>query len=519
MIKGFINGKEYSCQQGENLHAVMAKNGYIIDAPCGGKHHCGKCKIKVNNGMTDITADEKKFLTQYEIDNNIRLSCFFEIHKDFNVSLLTDKYEIQTDYKDRVFEINPKINVNAFSIKHGNCIGIAIDIGTTTVVAAFYNLINGEFLDMQSDINAQKIYGADVMSRIEYAMNTQNGNKILSDAIIGQINNFIRNFELNTNISVSCIAQIVIAGNTTMELLAAGYNIKSLSSIPFIPESYLGEEKKAADLGYSSPNADVYFMPVSSGFFGGDAIAVILATNFNDGNVNYMVDIGTNGEMAISDGEQLFGCSTAAGPAFEGASIRFGTGSIKGAIKRVILSENGEFLYKTIEDKKAAGICGSGLIDIVALSVKKEFIDETGRISDDLEEFEDDYAIKIGESDIWITQKDVREIQLAKSAIRAGAEVLINTLNGKEIQNIYIAGGFGTAINLENAATIGLLPEKLLNKASVIGNGSLLGSIMVLLSQNNREIAEKTAEKTAIIDLSTDKLFQDEYVNNMFFEV
>ncbi|MBR5721285.1 MAG: DUF4445 domain-containing protein, partial [Clostridia bacterium] len=206
--------------------------------------------------------------------------------------------------------------------------------------------------------------------------------------------------------------------------------------------------------------------------------------------------------------------------AFEGACIRFGTGSIEGAINKVKANDNmpNGFELKTIGDKEPVGICGSGLIDLVNVCLEKGLIDESGHIDDDCPEFEDDCAVEVTEG-IYLTQKDVREIQLAKSAICAGTIVLDGMIKSKKTPSVSIAGGFGTAINLESAKGIGLLPEKYCDGAKAVGNAALAGTTMALLSENCRKKAEKLAKKVCILDLSTNPVFQDEYIENMIFDV
>jgi uncharacterized 2Fe-2S/4Fe-4S cluster protein (DUF4445 family) len=263
-------------------------------------------------------------------------------------------------------------------------------------------------------------------------------------------------------------------------------------------------------------------MPCCGGFFGGDAVACMLPAGYDsgDGKIKYIADIGTNGELSLEVGDKIYGCSTAAGPAFEGACIRFGTGSIEGAINGVKADPNSPngFEFKTIANKAPTGICGSGLIDLVNVCLENELIDETGHIDDDCPEFEDECAIQLTD-DIFLTQKDVREIQLAKSAICAGTIVLDGMIGSKETPEVFIAGGFGTAINLESAKGIGLLPKAYCDNAKAVGNAALAGTTMVLLSEKYRAKAEKIQAKVQILDLSTDPVFQDEYVENMIFDI
>jgi len=512
-MNGKINGKPITVDGENTILDILGKNGVTIDAPCGGRAVCGKCKVKISGNVTPMTKAEKQHLTKKEIDDGIRLACFCKPTGDFEVFTGESKFLIETDAEKVEHEICPDEYVSTFAKSHGKAYGIAIDIGTTTVVSVFFDLITGEKLYTTSDINAQKTYGADVMSRISFASENENGDKILQDAIINQINGMIS----SSNIPTDDIALIVIDGNTTMQLTASRLSIKSLGAVPFEPLSYFGTEYKAEELGYISKNANIYFMPCAGGFFGGDACSCMLYAGYDKGGLKYVSDIGTNGEMSLVCDGKIYGCSTAAGPAFEGASIRFGTGSILGAINKVEENDDG-FAVKTIGDKSPAGLCGSGLIDLIAVCLKKELIDESGVIDDNCPEFEDEPAIEVTDG-IYLTQKDIREIQLAKSAICAGTIVLDNKISDGRVPEVFIAGGFGTAINLENSGYIGLLPKKYCDNAKAVGNAALEGAIMALLSVNARKTVEELCKKTEILDLSTDPVFMDEYVENMIFDI
>ena len=522
MAYGKLNNRPIETELGQTLLSVLARHGEVLDAPCGGKHTCGKCKVKAGGMLSEMGEKERSFLTEKEISDGIRLACFCKIEGEFYLENKSNGFEIETETGALNITISPSVDAAAFGKKHKNAVGMAVDIGTTTVVASFYDLLSGKHLFTTSSINAQKTYGADVMSRIEYAIDHENGDETLHGAIISQLNGMIGEFSQSSGISSDAIAEIVIAGNTTMELLAAGYSVKSLGAVPFEPESYLGESISCEVLGMNAKNASVYFLPCCGGFFGGDAVACMVVTHFEDDGVKYMTDIGTNGEMAINNGGEIFGCSTAAGPAFEGACIRFGTGSIKGAINGVKEDENGGFVFQTIANEPPSGICGSGMIDLIAAGLRLGYIDETGRIDDEVDaygsgivEFEDDPAIRLTD-EIYLTQKDIREIQLAKSAICAGTIVL--SKKSKTLPKVYIAGGFGSAIHLDSAAKIGLLPPEFCENAEAIGNAALKGAVMCLLSTDSRRTAHEISKKVNIIDLSVDPVFQDEYVANMIFE-
>ncbi len=515
-MNGKINGREIAFEKGKTLLEILGNSGFTLDAPCGGRGVCGKCKVYIRGNVSPLSAKERAHLTENEIKSGVRLACYCRAEGEFELTTEKSSYKIQTDANHTDYEICPDEKTAEFAKNNGKAIGVAVDIGTTTVVAVFYDLISGEKLFETSAINAQKTFGADVMSRIGFAIDTPNGDETLQNAIIGQINGMIKQSGIDENL----ICRIFVCGNTTMQLTASGHSIKSLGAVPFEPLSYFGCFFSAEKLGYAAKNADIYFMPCCGGFFGGDAVACMLPCGYGDGKTKFIADIGTNVEISLEDGDMIYGCSTAAGPAFEGACIRFGTGSVEGAINKVKANDNmpNGFELKTIGDKEPVGICGSGLIDLLNACLEKGLIDESGHIDDDCPEFEDDCAVEVTEG-IYLTQKDVREIQLAKSAICAGTIVLDGMIKSKKTPSVSIAGGFGTAINLESAKGIGLLPEKYCDGAKAVGNAALAGTTMALLSENCRKKAEKLAKKVCILDLSTNPVFQDEYIENMIFDV
>lgn len=517
-MKGRINGKEVIFEEGQTLLDILGSSGHTLDAPCGGRGVCGKCKVIVTGNLSAMTEKEKFLLTPGEITNGIRLACFCKPLGEFDLTTGGSFYEIQTTADVNSYPVRPGKKVHECANKNGRAVGIAVDIGTTTVVSVFYDLVTGEKLFTDSALNAQKTYGADVMSRIGFALNNEKGDETLQNAIIGQINGMI----IKSGIDSNQIIKIFICGNTTMQLTASRNSIKSLGAVPFEPLSYFGCSFPAESLGYIPSGAEVYFMPCCGGFFGGDAVACMLASKYgsNDGKLRFIADIGTNGELSLEANGRIFGCSTAAGPAFEGACIRFGTGSIEGAINSVKAgnSQYEEFVLGTIGNKKPVGICGSGLIDMVSVCLNKGFIDESGHIDEDCTEFEGENAIRLTD-DIYLTQKDVREIQLAKSAICAGTIVLDNMKETKDTPEVALAGGFGTAINLESAKVIGLLPKEYCENAKAVGNAALAGTTMALLDDESRIKAEYLRGRVEIIDLSTDPVFQDEYIENMIFDI
>lgn len=499
-IKTGVKAITITAQKGETVHNILRDNGIYLDAPCGGKGTCGKCKAKITGNVSKLSDKERTFLAQTEIENHIRLACLCKVHGDFTVEAEQPFYE---DFK-------AGLKLTA----HKNGIGAAADIGTTTVTVYFYDLETGERLYSVSELNNQKAFGADVISRINYCIHNKEGNKKLQKVIIEQINSMAEEFCKLADISKESVTEYVITGNTVMELLAAGYDVTSLGALPFTPASLMGETKYVKDISFTvNEKTKIYFMPAVSGFLGGDIIASMLACDFDtQKSTSLLIDIGTNGEIALRHNGIIYCCSAAAGSAFEGAQIKNGTGSVKGAIKKVF-TEKDRVVIETIGNGEPVGICGSGLIDAISVMLQKNVIDKTGKI---VKENKDFFALT---KDICITQKDIREVQLAKSAIASGIAVLLSTagISSKDIEKVFLAGSFGSAINPESAGKIGLLPMSLSKKAKILGNAAGLGAVKCLLNEENKIRAEKIAINIKTVILASNPVFEKEFIDNLQF--
>jgi uncharacterized 2Fe-2S/4Fe-4S cluster protein (DUF4445 family) len=396
--------------------------------------------------------------------------------------------------------------------------GIGIDIGTTTLALNLIDLLSGSMINSHAMINSQRQYGDDVISRIKYT--SDYGVDTLSNCIKNDLTKCIANLCNEAKVSLSNIYSVVIAANSTMIHLLLGLDCESLALSPFTTVTTdLLNIPAYKILKNSLLNCNVTIIPSVSAYVGADIVSGMSKCDFDTLNeVSLLVDIGTNGEIVIGNKGRILCAATAAGPAFEGANIAHGTGSIKGAISSVEI-KNGKFQYKTIGNSDPIGICGSGVIDIIACSLKSGIIDETGRFNDDNEEGYIEIAKNINNESIILNQKDIREIQLAKSAIRSGIDVLIKEFgcNYDEIKNVFLAGGFGNKINIQSSIDIGLIPEEFKGKIKFIGNASLGGTVDYLLNKDNMEKIENILKLTKYVELSSYKEFNDLFVENMMF--
>lgn len=404
--------------------------------------------------------------------------------------------------------------------------GCAVDIGTTTVVVYLYNLADGKLCGLKNGISAQRPFGADVISRIEASIEA-GGSKPLQAAIVGQLNEMITALCTECGLSFEQVVCVTIAGNSTMQHFFAGLDAEKIAAAPFIQTSSFGVSYTAEELGLSlNPDGQVYILPSVSAYVGGDITAGVLACSLHKENRRcLLIDIGTNGEMALGNKDGVLYCSTAAGPAFEGAHIEDGMGGIDGAIS-VVTEENGRIAFKTIGGKPAIGICGSGIVDAAAVMLKIGAIDETGRLCDE-DEIPAEYADRLVNDKfmidkanaIGLTGKDIREIQLAKAAIAGGIATLLHYagLKVEQLDVVFLAGGFGSYINKESACAIGLLPKELLDKIEVVGNSAGMGAGIALLSTAARSELCDIKTNGRYVELSADPYFQDAYVDSMMF--
>lgn len=414
--------------------------------------------------------------------------------------------------------------------------GLAVDIGTTTVVEYLLNLHTGKVLSVRSFLNPQVSYGEDVMTRITYCIENPNvGLARLNGKIVECLNKTIDEVSREAGIKPEEILELTIVGNTAMHHLFLGINPKYLSLSPFTPVVKKSIDIKAKELGLkANPNANVHVLPVIAGFIGADNVGVILSTNiYNEEELTYVTDIGTNGEMVLGNKDRITVCSCAAGPALEGAHIKHGMRGTTGAIERVRINPRTLKLeYRTIGNAPARGICGSGIVDVAAEMFKAGILLRNGNINKELEtdrirftnegpEFvvawEDETAEDVG--DIIITQGDIREIQLAKAAFYAGAKILMDERGVKEadVKRVYIAGAFGSYIDKASAKIIGLYPDFPLERVRSVGNAAGSGAQQALLSKEKRKDAMMIATKAEYIELTVAPNFQTEFISAMYF--
>lgn len=471
------------------------------DMPCGGHGICGKCKVIARGELSPITETELKKLSPQEIKSGVRLSC---------MTYANGECEIETKISETEARIMADGDLPKFELKPiFKKYGIAIDIGTTTIAARLYGK-DGSLLSEESSLNPQIQFGADVISRIEAAIKGKKAE--LSKVIAEELNITIRTLAEKTEISTAEIDAAVITGNTVMLHLLTETDVTPLSKAPFDAKRLFGETLSANEIGLStlSTDAKIYLPPCISAFVGADSVCAIIASEMiNENETQILADIGTNGEIALSHKNKLTVCSTAAGPAFEGAGISMGMSGKKGAVDKVEVV-NGKINAYVIGETEPIGICGSGIVDAVKCLLETEELDESGYL-------ENEVATIL--SPVTLNQEDIRKIQLAKSAIYAGIKTVLRSeeIELSDVSQFLIAGGFGSFLNVENAGKIGLIPQELTQKATVLGNAALSGASMILLNGDYMQTAKEISEKAKVLDLSSNKIFTEEYMEGMFF--
>ncbi len=578
--------------EGTTALAASEQVGIVLNSICGGRGTCGKCMVEVSGEPAPVRA------CLYPIKSDVVItipdtSRFFEqkilgagsagptglrpaIQKYFIQLTPPSLHDLRSDEERLLAAIHAQQENAAYkhlrlsalrqlptlcrqnqwgitavgfedeiiALETGdttqNLWGLAADIGTTTVVVSLINLHDGEIAATAARTNPQVRFGDDVISRIEAVRTTENGLAILQNSIIDGLNQLIDELHQKTGITPEQIYEMAVAGNTTMQHLLLAAPVEQIAQAPYVAAFSSAMNITAGELGLKiNPSGNVYVLPGVAAHVGGDTLAVILATQMQDQSGIFLaIDIGTNGELALSDGKHLAVCSTAAGPAFEGARIRHGMRGSAGAIERVFIHEDVE--VATIGDGPPTGICGSGLIDALAELLQAGILDSSGRILS-AEELPDGVpaplrerlimdngqaafvlvhssASKHGQA-IILTQRDVREAQVGKAAISAGIELLLRLLHISlmQIDKLYLAGAFGNYIRPCSARRIGLLPDIPLGKIFFVGNAAADGARLALVDVTQRRRAEDTARRINYLELAGTLDFQQLFSEKMFF--
>jgi len=482
-------GKEIAVNAGTPLMDVLHEYG--VEFPCGGKGVCGSCKVKLLEGHLRTDPVQQRKLQILGLENSWRLACFCKAESDIALEIAQFENIILAD--NSTFDFRPQQGF-----------GIAVDLGTTTLVVQLLNLENGHILDSVSEVNPQARFGADLISRIQSCLDgKQTEMQNLIREKIGEMIRKLQKYPVD-------VSKVVLVGNTVMHHIFSGLNVQPLSFYPFESPDLGFQHFSAKELNWDLPDySEITFFPSIGSFVGSDILAGIAATKMTERDeFTILIDLGTNGEIVVGNRHQIICASTAAGPAFEGAKINQGMRAATGAISSVT-SQNGNLVCHVIGNGKAKGICGSGLIDAVAILLQQEKIGMFGEIDSGEEKI-------MLDSGVFLTQQDIREFQLAKAAVASGLQILLNKLgiSFAETDKVFIAGGFGNFLNIQHVIQTGLI-ETTEDKILKLGNTALIGAKMFLFEDEN--FTSKILEKTSHINLEGDPAFQDIFVEKLMF--
>lgn len=525
-------GESALCAPGATVAEAAAKAGAYIAADCRGAGRCGSCRVRVLSGKMSSAADEERTVLGKEaLARGMRLACRAVPLENCEILLLSGA---ESTAKGAV-----RLGAGFVPDKTGSGPLAAFDIGTTTVAGMLCDPRTGAVTATASRANPQGAHGADVISRIEFCMNADAGLETLHALIMGCMNDIAGELAAKAGIARGEIAGALAVGNTTMTHILFDADPSSLARAPFAPAFLAHDPVDANAAGLDiAPGAMLSALPNIASHVGADITGAILASRMCGGAGNAMlIDIGTNGEMAFYSKGRLAVCSAAAGPAFEGAAISCGTRAMPGAITEAYIADDGGFETKTVGGAAPCGICGSGLIDAAAALARAGVIDRTGRILSPEKAAARGvarglaarivpdgrvYAFALARAengDMLLTQKDVREIQLAKAAIAAGRKLVLRELGLEEteLERVMLAGAFGSRIRPESAMRLGLIPSVPPANVEQLGNAAGAGACMALMSAADRERAAAEVQSAVHIELASHPDFQNEFINAMGF--
>jgi uncharacterized 2Fe-2S/4Fe-4S cluster protein (DUF4445 family) len=545
-------GQVVSMAEGATLLAAARQAGVFIDTPCDGAGTCGKCRVKIPAAHRQYLREAPHdWLTQAERTEGWVLACQCTVHGDLQVEPgqgTEDELKILSEGQAVAVELNPWITKTfdvaraQTSVQAGGVtlvsepgdttralFGAAVDIGTTTLVVALIDLRDGRELAVTSGLNPQARHAQDVLSRIKLGSQPE-GLQLLHGELIAELNRLIAEAAAEAQVPIQNIYEAVFSGNTTMLHLATGTNPASLGKYPYTPARPCGESLRAAEVGLAiAPDGQVYLPPIMSAYVGADITSGILAAKLAAlRGVTLFVDIGTNGEMVLAVNGELTATSTAAGPAFEGMNIACGMRASRGAIELVSLAGD-RVEIKTIANAAPVGLCGSGLLDAVGELAAHGVVDKNGRFRVNGALPDRPWKDRVGLLDgkpvfhiadpVYLSQKDVRQVQLAKAAVRAGIEIMLraNGLTAAQVDRVLIAGSFGFHLRTASLIHLGLLPREFADRVEFVGNTSKTGARAFLLDRRLRDELKQLVRRVRVLELANDPAFEKTFIQALSF--
>jgi len=518
------SGRKAACSAGTTILECCRESHVKIAGTCGGQGKCHSCRVRVEKGILNApTGNELKRLTGGELERGWRLACQARPGGNLVIYLPGQDNLVTTPAFKAELAAGIIPDATGSRLRKGH--GIAIDLGTTKIAGYLLDLCDGSILSTNAVPNPQAVYGDDVISRITYAMGSPANGKRLKKTVTGAIDDLILDLCGEAGCNPRTITKVAICGNTAMHHLLLGLPVDQLARAPYLPRVKDPVNLPASELGLkSAPGADVYCLPNIGGYVGGDHVAVLMAADaLHAGVTTLIIDIGTNTEISLAAGGNVTSVSCASGPAFEGGHIKHGMKASPGAIDRIIIKD-GRIRYRTLGGGRPAGICGSGMLDAAAQLVNEGVIDSGGRMDKGhplIDVHGGQPAVLIAGRDktfngqeIVITQADIRELQLAKAAIRTGINVLSKSagLAAPDVKRIIIAGTFGNYIDIKSAIRVGMLPDLPATRFSQVGNAAGAGTCMVLVSAKARKKAGAMARRVKYLELADRPDFMELYV-------
>ena len=491
-----FNGEVYYTDGSVSLAELLG-----IERSCSGRGVCGACRIVAHGKLSPLTDTERRLLSSEEISRGVRLACRTYAQGECEAELLSKEGELSV----LLSSVEAIDSVSADFVGYG----AAVDIGTTTIAARLYNS-EGRLLSSAGSVNPQVSLGADVISRIDAALSGKR------EELVSSVRTCVKGLLValcdDAKMQTGDIQRVVMTGNTVMLSFLADRDVEPFSHAPFLVEHLFGECVLGSELGITEQGADtvVYISPCISAFVGADVVCGILSTGLDAETGSMLVDVGTNGEMALWNGKRIIASATAAGPAFEGVGISSGMRGCVGAVDRVSVKD-GALYSHVIGDTEPKGICGSGLIDALSCMLELGIVDGSGFLE------ESPYTVSPGVS---LSRRDIRMLQLAKSAICAGILTILDSerMDARNVPKLYLAGGFGSYMDKRSAARIGLFPKVLLPVTKSVGNSALEGAAMLLLNDDLRAKASELSRSARVVDLATNSEFSEYFTCGMAFD-
>ena len=528
--------------------------GIDINSICGGAGSCGKCVVKILKGIEgfgDPSPEEVDILGD-RLGGNYRLACRSQITGDAVILVPRESWRgaqrLQSEGLETPVTLKPNIRkqktgettqilcgdtvIDTFQTRDPPIHGFAVDVGTTKLAGYLMDLATGDVLAVATAMNPQIEYGEDIMTRLTYAMSGGEQRKALHRSLVDGIREMLIDACRKADANPRHVYDLVFVGNTVMHHFLLDLDPFPLTHSPFTPKTLEPRDLDSATLGIGNPRGIVHLIPLVAGFVGADCVASVLATGVHESDEPcFLIDIGTNTEIVVGDKNHMVACSCASGPAFEGAHIKHGMRATSGAIEGAWIDQNTlEPNLTTIDDVQPAGICGSGLIDALSEMLKSGIVDTSGKIRTEIDNprirrsggvpeyvlaWERDSAL---ESDIVVTQLDIRELQKGKAAIFSGAQMALNRLGvqPREIVNIYMAGAFGTYINHDSAVNVGMIPEFNTLDIQQVGNAAGTGARIALMSKEARVEAWNISRSIGYIELATLREYNQAFMDALF---